>query len=322
MAAPMTDTSGMRIVFCGSGSLAVPVLDAVRSCGCELVAVVTQPPRPAGRGGKLTPTNVEQAAEAAGLHVRRCEDINAPDSVAFLREQRADVMVVVDFGQFIRLPARQAARRSAFNLHGSLLPELRGAAPIQWAIIRGYRRTGVTTFELVDEMDAGPIYLQRETPIDPAETAEELRARLGALGAEAVVETIRRIACGHAEPVEQDHTCATLAPRLKKRDGRIDFSADAVSIRNLVHGTWPWPGARAVFHRSGGKALQVTLARAGAEPGGAAPPGAVDKDLAIGTGEGRLRVRELQPAGKRLMQWRDFVNGYRVTPGDRFDSLK
>ncbi len=311
----------MRIVFCGSGSLAVPSLRAVLSARHELPCVVTQPSRPAGRGGKHRSTLVADTARELNLPLLECPDINSNEGVEAIRAAQPDIICVVDFGQMIRRQVRQLGRLGAFNLHGSLLPALRGAAPVNWAIIRGHERTGVTTFELVDEMDAGPIYLQAETKISPDETAEALRARIAEIGARVVCETIDLLATGRAEPREQDHSQATLAPRLKKADGAINFTAAAVEIRNRIHGTWPWPGAGAVFQRSSGRAIPVALATAAVEPAAAhGEPGTLDDELLVATGSGRLRIVRLRPAGKRLMAWPDFVNGYRAAAGDRFTS--
>jgi len=244
-------------------------------------------------------------------------DVNSAHSVAQLREIAPQIICVVDFGQFIGRRVRQVPQVSIFNLHGSLLPQLRGAAPVNWAIIRGYRRTGVTTFEVVREMDAGPIYLQKDTTIGDQETAEQLAARLAQIGAETVCRTVELLACGRADGVAQDHDQATFAPKLTKADGRIDWSADAVSICNRIRGTWPWPGGQAVFVRSDGRQMPVIIARA--RPGqGQGEAGVIDQDLLAGSGSGRVEIIEIKPAGKRLMTWRDFVNGYRVAAGDRF----
>jgi len=312
----------MHVLFCGSGSFAVPSLRAVCAAGHEVVRVVTQPARRAGRGRGARSAPIAQAAEDLDLPRMECANVNEPSVVEALAAERPDVLCVVDFGQLLRKPVRQVAARSAFNLHGSLLPALRGAAPVNWAILRGHRETGVTTFELVDRMDAGPIYLQARTPLQPNETAGELRARLAELGAGVVCETLERLASGRAQPKEQDHDRATLAPRLCKEDGRIDWTADAQAVRNRIHGTWPWPGARVRLVRAddaAGRAVTMTLARAAARPEEpAGEPGVVNDDLSVSCGRGRLEILELKPAGKRCMTWRDFVNGYRVAPGDRF----
>ena len=311
----------MRLVFCGSGSFAIASLRAVVQAGHEVAAVVTQPARPAGRGARIRPTPLAEEAANLGLKVLEFRSINAWDSVAAIGALSPQVLCVVDFGQLVRLQVRELAPLGAFNLHGSLLPELRGAAPVNWAIIRGYQRTGVTTFSLVDRMDAGPIYLQAGLDINPNETAQELRERLSELGAGLVCRTLEMLGSAPAAGQPQDDSLATLAPKLTKAEGQLDFTADALAIRNRIHGTWPWPGGHCLFANRQGKQTPVVLARAAFEEG-AAEPGAVDTDGLIGTGNGRLRIHELQPAGKRIMTWRDFVNGYRVAAGDRFNKLE
>lgn len=310
----------MRIVFCGSGEFGIPTLQQLVDKGVDLPLVLTQPPRPAGRGGQLRPTPLAQEAGHLGLAVRAVEDINAPEVVETLGQLRAELLLVVDFGQMIRLPARQAFAAGAINLHGSLLPELRGAAPVNWAIIRGCRTTGVTTFQIVDRMDAGAMYHRRQTEIDPRETALELRHRLSELGAEAVLETLAALEAGELTGQEQDETRATKAPRLKKSDGSVNWCDDAVAVRNRIHGTWPWPGGQSGFVPTGGKCLPVTIARAAAhEPDQrVALPGLVLGDLTVACGLGRLEILEIKPAGGRLMQWRDFCNGHHVKSGDTF----
>lgn len=307
----------MRVIFCGSGDFAVPSLRAISAGDHEVVAVITQPPRKAGRGRKLRGTPAAAAAKELNLSVRECQDINAAQMLTFLRGLRPDVICVADFGQFIRSAARGVAGLGAFNLHGSLLPELRGAAPVNWAVIRGHKRTGLTTFSLVDRMDAGGIYLQAEVEIDPDETADQLGARLAHIGASVVCQTLGLLAGGNTETRDQDESLATLAPRLTKADGAIDFSSDARTVRNLIHGTWPWPGGRAIVKRAEGPGVNVVIARVEATddvPQG--EPGRLNNDLMVATGRGRLRIVEIQPAGKRLMTWRDFVNGYRLSEGD------
>jgi methionyl-tRNA formyltransferase len=306
----------MRVLLCGSGSLAVPTLGRLPAAGHDVVGVVTQPPRPAGRGGTLRETPVAQAARAAGLEVIEAPKINAPDAVQWIADRRPDVICVADFGQMVRAAVRAAARLDAINLHASMLPEFRGAAPINWAIIRGCRTTGLSTFSLVDKLDAGGLYVQEEMEIRPDETADELRARCADLGAFVVGRTLEMIGAG-AKPRPQDEARVTLAPQLQKSDGAIDWTADATTIRNLIHGTWPWPGGQTVYCRQGGFEVHVIVARASVAGGERGPAGLLDSSLTVGTGQGRLRIHEIKPAGGRLMSWRDFVNGYRVTPGDR-----
>jgi methionyl-tRNA formyltransferase len=313
----------MRVVFCGSGDFAVASFRAICAGAHELVGVLTQPARPAGRGGKLRPTPVATAAAELSVDVTPCENINSQESVAMLKSLAPDVIAVVDFGQIIRLPARDCAAIDTINLHGSLLPELRGAAPVNWAIIRGHETTGVTTFSLVDEVDAGVMIAQAKTDIDPRETAEELKSRLADIGSSLMCQTLDLLATGRAERTEQDHSRATFAPMMKKSDGVIDWSADAETVNHLLHGTWPWPGGQATLKRSDGKEFPLVIARGETVEGPVTcEPGQMDDELCVATGCGRLRILELKPAGKRLMAFRDFANGYRVSAGDGFLPLR
>jgi len=311
-------SESLRIVFCGSGVFGIPTLRALAAGRHELVEVITQPARPAGRGGRLTPTPLAEAAAELGLTPIECENVNEPPFVRTLRDMRADVLFVADFGQFIREDALATPALDAINLHGSILPELRGAAPINWAIIRGYRRTGVSTFSIVMAMDAGDVYRIDETDISPDETAEELKVRLAEIGSGTVTRTLDGIASGELKPTPQDHSKATKAPRLKKEDGELNFTAPAEELRNRIHGTWPWPGGQAIFRKAGGKDREVTIARAAVAEGEArAEPGVLDEDLCVSTGAGRLEPLEVKPAGKKRMAWKDFVNGARAKAGDR-----
>ena len=311
----------MRVVFCGSGRFAVPSLRAIAASSHEVVGIITQPARPAGRGKHARPTPVFQAAAEMGQAALECPDINAPAALEQVRAMRPDVIAVADFGQLVRKAVRTLPSAGALNLHGSLLPALRGAAPVNWAIIRGLPQTGVTTFALVAKMDAGDIHLQAPTDIGPEETAQELRARLAELGAPLVVQTLDLLAAGDARPHPQDDSQATLAPVLTKADGKLDWTAEARTIRNLIHGTWPWPGGQSVFVHKNGRQYPVILARAKVLKGAAhGEPGVLDAEGAVATGEGRLGILEIQPAGRRLMTWLDFVNGYRAAEGDRFVS--
>ena len=264
-----------------------------------------------------------EAAEQAGMEPWQCGDVNAPTTIEKLGALAADLLCVVDFGQMIRLAVRRLFRVDAINLHGSLLPALRGAAPVNWALIRGYKRTGVTTFSLVDRMDAGPMYVQLETDIKEDETADELRRRMSRLGADCLLRTLDMLAGGSALPQEQDESKASLAPLLTKTDGLIDWSADAERVCGLIRGTWPWPGGQTRLIRSGGKDVDVVIARAAAAGGAAGGgPGLLDEELCAAAGAGRVRILEIKPVGKRLMAWRDFVNGYRPAAGDLFQTAK
>ncbi len=317
----------MRIIFCGSGKVAVPTLEALRQGGYEIAMVVTQPSRPVGRGGKLTPTPVASQAGAMGLNVVETVNINSPEMVVAINDIGCELIVVVDFGQMVGKTVRELALLGAINLHGSLLPVLRGAAPIHWAIINGLKQTGVTTFLLVDKMDAGPILLQKTLDIDSLDTAEDLCVRIADLGASVVMQTVEGLVDGTLTPYEQDHEAATLAPRLTKADGIIDFATSASSVVNRIRGTWPWPGGHANFVGTDGRVVRVifTRARVVLPPFGGGnstgSPGTIAKDLTVNASTGRIGIIKLKVAGKQQMGWLDFINGYRVVPGNRFTKL-
>ncbi len=281
----------------------------------EVVAVVTQPDRPAHRGQKLQPPPVKTRALAAGVPVLQPARLRDPEWAPRLRELSADVAVVVAFGQILPKAVLDAPARGSINVHGSLLPRYRGAAPIQWAIIRGETVTGITTFQMDEGMDTGSILLSASTPIGPEETAGELARRLADLGAKVLVETLERL--DTLTPTPQRHEEATLAPRLKKTDGRLDWRRPARELVNLVRGCNPWPGA---LTRAPVGLLTVWRATA-ADTAAGAPPGTLVGGagaLAIATGEGALQPSEVQPENRRPMPWADWLRGARLRPGALF----
>lgn len=253
------------------------------------------------------------AALAAGVPVlqpARLREAEWPERLAALG---ADVAVVVAFGQILPKAVLDAATRGSINIHASLLPRYRGAAPIQWAIIRGETETGITTFQMDSGMDTGDILLMRSTPIGPEETAGALFARLAPLGAEVIVETLARL--GSITPRPQDHGAATLAPRLKKTDGVIDWTAGARPIVNLVRGCNPWPGATTIT-----PAGVLTLWRARGSAAGPAAPGTLlphGETLAIGCADGLVLPVEVQPENRKTMGWSEWLRGARLRAGDR-----
>jgi len=284
--------------------------------------VVTQPDRPAHRGQRVTPPPVKPAALAAGIPVLQPPRLRDPEWPERLAALAADVAVVVAFGQILPKPVLDAPARGSINIHASLLPKYRGAAPIQWAIIRGETETGITTFQMDPGMDTGDVLLMRPTPIGAEETAGELSERLARLGAEAIVETLDRLDALARWP--QDHAAATLAPRLKKSDGMIDWTRSAGQIVNLVRGCNPWPGATTTTPAGTltiWRARAVRDARHGA-PGTLAwnPSGrgvAHDSAPAIMTGDGLLLPLEVQPENRRAMAWSDYLHGARLDAGAR-----
>jgi len=311
----------MRVIFFGSGSFGLPVLRWLVASQHEVVAVVTQPDRPAGRGRRMTRTPIGQFADEAGLALLPVEDVNAPAVIAELLALQARLGIVVAFGQKIGRAILDGLPAGCINLHASLLPRLRGAAPINWAIIRGEQHTGLTVFQLTDRMDAGDILVQLETAIKPAETAAELHDRLAEMGP-AAIEQALRLYQNTDRPLgrPQDERLATRAPKLTKHDGRICFSWPARELANRICGLWPWPGAACTFHAAQPpRREKVILARAiPCEQTPQCPAGTITEQLDVATGQGVLQILELKPTGGRLMPWQDFVNGRHVQPGDRF----
>ncbi|MGD8452673.1 MAG: methionyl-tRNA formyltransferase [Phycisphaerae bacterium] len=312
----------MRIVFLGTGDFAVPALHAVCVAGHEVLAAISQPDRPAGRGRAVVPTPVHAAADE--LHIRhvQTEDVNAPELVETLRA--GEIGVVAAFGQKIGPELLAAVSRGFVNIHGSLLPRYRGAAPFQWAVLNGETETGVTVFQLDQRWDTGPIWGRKTIAIGEAETADELHDRLAVAGAELIVPTLAQIEAGTAEPQPQDASLACRAPKLSKADGRVDFAEPAARVVRRILGLWSWPSAACTFVSRTGRRERLQLARARVADVDAAPdeqhrPGAFHADGTVQTGAGRVALLEVKPAGGKLMPFAAFANGRQVAPPDRLD---
>lgn len=309
----------MDLVFCGTPAFAVPTLVKLAEAGHRVHLVVTQPDRPRGRGLEEAASPVKEKALALGLPVVQPERIrNNEEFRARLTPLAPDAIIVVGYGRIIPKWMLDLPRYGNINLHASLLPKYRGAAPIQWAIARGERVTGVSTLRLDEGLDTGDILLQREAPISDDETAETLAPFLAVLGAELMAETLRGLEAGSITPRPQNHAEATLAPLLKKEDGRMDFLRPAAELDQRLRGFQPWPGAFTTFR---GKTLNVRRARARGMPPAGSTPGALfteDERLFVTCGAGSaLELLELQPEGKRRILARDFLHGYRPQPGER-----
>jgi methionyl-tRNA formyltransferase len=317
----------MRLVYFGSGQFAVPILRSVLGAGHEVLAVVTQPDRPAGRGRKLRPTPVKELALERGLRVIAVEKVNDPAITQEILGLEARIGVVAAFGQKIGKGLLEGFPAGLINAHASLLPKLRGAAPVNWAIINAEDETGVTVFRLVERMDAGAMFLKRRTYIKPGETAEELESRLGGIACDAVKATLELFKDCDNPPMEvQDESLATKAPKLSRQDGRIDFAEPAFKAARRVCGLWPWPGAACDFCKASGlKRERVVFARAyimcNDDPAEKSAPGTILPDLSIQTGQGAIRVTEIKPANSKLMRFEDFARGRHLAPGDRFETL-
>jgi len=312
----------MDLVFCGTPDFAVPTLKKLVEAGHNVRLVITQPDRPSGRGQELAAPPVKRLAQALGLPAVQPEKIkNNLEFRVQLEALKPEAIIVVGYGRIIPKWMIDLPRHGNINLHGSLLPKYRGAAPIQWSIACGDTITGVTTMRIDEGLDTGDILLQREMVIDPEDTAVTLAHRLAEAGAELMLETLQGLEAGTIQPRKQDHTEATLAPILEKDEGRIDFSREAPAILNRLRGFQPWPGAFTTFR---GKNLTLHHARLAAFGIGPLVPGemkAAGEDLFLGCGEGTaLQALELQPEGKRRMSAKDFVHGYRPKAGERLGS--
>lgn len=316
----------MRIVFLGTPDFAVPALAGLHEAGHELVLVVTNPDAARGRGLRPAAPAVKIAGLQLGLEVYQPENVNRRAAVKRLMETAPDLGVVVAFGAILRPKALAVAAQGFLNVHASLLPSYRGSAPINWAIIRGERETGVTIQRMATRMDAGPILAQKRTVIGENETAGELHDRLCTLGAEALVDVVNRIAAGERMPeTPQDEALVTMAPKLAKADGRVDWALSAVEIHDLVRGLTPWPGAWS-FLLAGGRREKIGLIETAVrtEEPVAGRAGDVltadDRDgIVVRAGRGSVLISKLKPASGRAMSAGDYMHGHKVAPGDRFE---
>ena len=308
----------MKLVFCGTPQFAVPNLERLATAGHDVQLVVTQPDRPQGRGMELTAPPVKQTAVRLGLPVTQPEKIKKNDEFrARLAAIQPDAIIVVGYGRIIPDWMLQLPAYGNINVHASLLPKYRGAAPIQWAIANGETVTGVTTMRIDEGLDTGDILLTRQMTIAPDDTAVTLAPRLADLGAELLVETLADLHQGNLKPVPQDDSLATLAPILKKEDGLVDFSRTATELHNRLRGFQPWPGAYTHFR---GKNLKIVAAKPAQAPQQLAPAQLCvsGDELLAGCGNGTaLQLVHVQPEGKKAMSARDFLSGYRPAQGER-----
>jgi methionyl-tRNA formyltransferase len=314
----MAQPPSHRIVFMGTPEFAVPSLDRLVEAGLKPIAVVTAPDRPRGRGQRMQPSAVKMAAIAHGIErILQPESVRDPAFAERIRALEPDVIVVVAF-RILPPAVFEAARLGAFNLHGSLLPAFRGAAPINRAVMQGETRTGVTTFFLKAAVDTGNVILQREMAIGPEETAGEVHDRMMEIGADAVLETTRRILDGTAQAVPQDDSLATPAPKIFREDCRIPWRRDARSVHDHVRGLSPYPGA---WTMHGDRQIKIFRTRVSQEQENGDPGYviAADGGIRVACGSGAVDVLELQPEGSTRMSSVDFLNGYQLAPGDRLE---
>ncbi len=309
----------MKIIYMGTPDFAVAPLEAILKAGHEVTAVVTQPDRQKGRGREVQYSPVKECALSYGIPVLQPLKIKEKDAVEELRKYPADIFVVAAFGQLLSEEILNMPRLGCINIHASLLPAYRGAAPIQWCVINGEEKTGVTIQQMAKGMDTGDILLQKEVVLDEKETGGSLFDRLMETGAELIVETLSKIGTGELTPVPQKEELATYAGKITKDMGNIDFAKSAVTIERLIRGLNPWPSA---FTHYKGKILKIWEADAVSECANAENPVpgtviAMDKEsFTLATGEGALRIRSLQLEGKKRMSCAEFMRGYEVKVGE------
>ncbi len=309
----------MKIIFMGTPQFAVPSLEAIHRSSHELVAVVTAPDKPVGRGLRIQPAPIKRAAEKIGVPILQPADLNDPKFIDAIKNFHADLFVVVAF-RILPAAVFRIPPKGTINLHASLLPKYRGAAPINWAIINGEPETGVSTIFIQEQVDAGDLLLQKHVPIAEDETAGELQDKLAAVGAELLLETITQVESGRATPRRQSGEI-TKAPKLTKELMRIHWNDAAEKIRNLIRGLSPSPGAFTFLNGKMMKLLRATVVDSQAVN----PPGRVlevekkSGRIVVGCGAGRLAIHELQMEGKRSMTAKEFLMGHSLHVGDTFD---
>jgi methionyl-tRNA formyltransferase len=336
----------MRLIMMGTGPFAVPTFRALYNTRHGVAALATAPLR-THRGKPVEPiSSIRDLASQHGTPIFDPEDVNAPESLARMADYRADLLVVCDYGQILAPATLAAARHGGVNLHASLLPKYRGAAPINWAIYHGDRETGVTVIHMTPQIDAGPCIAQARAAIGPDETAADLEPRLADLGARLICETIDLLESGDVQAIPQDAALAGKAPRLKKTDGLIDWTRPAAAIKNHIRAMEPWPKTYTFWHRPDGPPLRLILGpvsvvdslwcrrpactatgmAAGETPAPQLAPGTVleaaGTRLVIAAGQDAVMPESVQPAGKRPMAIDEFLRGHRVRVGDRFGGEK
>lgn len=312
----------MKIIFMGTPEFAVPTLRILIENNYEILAVITQSDRPKGRGKTVVSPPVKVLAEQYGIPVVQPKKIRKEEVLQQIRNLSPDVIVVVAYGQILPKVLLAIPPLGCINVHGSLLPKYRGAAPIHRAIIQGEEKTGITTMFMDEGMDTGDMLLKQEIPIEHNDTAESLHDKLSLIGAELLLETLRQLEAGTLKRIPQNDEAATYAPMLKKEDGLINWQETAVTIERKVRGLYPWPGAYTYFQGKMLKLLKVAVEERATETCDSSLAGTIlelDKTVGvlIATGKGCLRILEIQPENKKPMSCSDFCRGYRLSVGDK-----
>ncbi|ALA56759.1 10-formyltetrahydrofolate:L-methionyl-tRNA(fMet) N-formyltransferase [Nitrospira moscoviensis] len=299
----------------GTPDFAVPSLEALLRSDNQVVGVVTQPDRPKGRGQHLMPPPVKLVAERAGIPVLQPLKIRTPEFLAALSAWKPELIAVTAFGRILHAPILRLPPRGCVNVHGSLLPKYRGAAPVQWAVINGETETGITTMLMDEGMDTGPMLLQEKLAILPEDTAGTLAPRLAKLGGRLLVETIARLKAGTLTPQKQDETEATMAPLLKKEDGLMDWTMGAQALANRVRGLSPWPGAYTFLSAERWNIWKVVPNAASSTDKPGTIVAMTKQSIIVATGHGLLEILEIQTANSKRMPVAQFLAGHRVAAG-------
>ena len=303
----------LRLVFMGTPEFASPTLQTLIERGEEILAVVTQPDRPKGRGQQLAPPPVKVLAERHGITVLQPVKVRAPEFIDMMKGLAPDLIVVIAFGQILPKALLEIPRYGCINVHASLLPRYRGAAPINWCIINGETETGVTTMQMDVGLDTGDMLVKKRTAIDPEEDSRALHDRLAMLGAKTLAETLDLLVADKLVPEKQDDALSCYAPMLKKEHGLIDWSTGAQEIKNLVRGVTPWPGAFSYLDGKAVKVFRVDVADGSGTPGTILRAGREGIDVACGRGS--VLVKELQLEGRKRLAAAEFLAGYKIEPG-------
>jgi methionyl-tRNA formyltransferase len=315
-----------RLVVLGTGDFALPTFELLCETGQRVVGLITQPDRPQGRKQELIPSRIKEYARARGIEVAQPENVNAAESLAFVRAWQPELLVVAAYGQILSAELLGIPPLGGINLHGSILPAYRGAAPVARAIQNGEHETGVTVIRMTPRVDAGGILSIARTPIDPDETAGQLEARLARIGAPLVVEAIEAVAAGTAEVLRQEKTRVTRAAKLSKEDGRIDWTKPAQAVHNLVRAMQPWPTAYTVWNPSDAakQPIRLIVHQTAVADGEGTPSHVLDAEadrLIVAAGQGSVRLVTVQVAGKKPMPVVEFLRGHHVWPGDRMGDV-
>jgi methionyl-tRNA formyltransferase len=312
----------MRVIMMGTGPFAVPTFRALYDSPHEVLALITRPDRPQQGRTKTPPNPMRALAVERGTPVHDPESINSSHARMVLASYQPDIFVVCDYGQILKPEALEIARLGGINLHASLLPKYRGAAPINWALYHGETETGVTVIHMTPQLDAGPAIAIGRLAIGTYDTAAEIEPRLADLGAPLVLEAMAALEARTAKPITQDAAQATKAPRLKKELGAIDWTRDAIAIKDQIRALQPWPKSFTFWQREGGEPIRLIVERVRLELQQQGEPGTVlvaaGETLVIATGAGALAIEQIQPAGKRTMSAGEFLRGAPIRPGDRF----